>query len=320
VKSLPRGATPLDFAYSVHSEIGHHCVGSKVNGKIVPLRYRLKNGDTVEILTSPHSQPSEDWLTFVRTSRAQARIRQHIRQAEHKRSLEIGQEVMERELRRYGISLSRSQKDGTLARAASSLGYRIGDDLLVAVGYGKVAPDQILRQLVPAEKLAAPAEEPGVASRLTELFRKVARLPTGGVRISGIDDVLVRFGKCCNPVPGDSIVGFITRGRGVTVHTARCEKALTMDPLRRVDVSWDVKGDFKRVVAVRITSDDKPGLLARVSQIFGEAGVNIAQADVRSHADKAVLSFEVAVQDLKQLTTVMKSLERVEGVRSVERL
>jgi GTP pyrophosphokinase len=320
VKSLPRGATPLDFAYSVHSEIGHHCVGAKVNGKIVPLRYRLKNGDTVEILTSPHSQPSKDWLTFVRTSRAQARIRQHIRQAEHKRSLEIGQEVMERELRRYGISLSRSQKDGTLARAASSLGYRIGDDLLVAVGYGKVAPDQILRQLVPAEKLAAPAEEPGVASRLTELFRKVARLPTGGVRISGIDDVLVRFGKCCNPVPGDSIVGFITRGRGVTVHTARCEKALAMDPLRRVDVSWDVKGDFKRVVAVRITSDDKPGLLARVSQIFGEAGVNIAQADVRSHADKAVLSFEVAVQDLKQLTTVMKSLERVEGVRSVERL
>jgi guanosine-3',5'-bis(diphosphate) 3'-pyrophosphohydrolase len=320
VKSLPRGATPLDFAYSVHSEIGHHCVGSKVNGKIVPLRYRLKNGDTVEILTSPHSQPSKDWLTYVRTSRAQARIRQHIRQAEHKRSMEIGQEVVERELRRYGVSLSRAQKDGSLDKAAATLGYRIGDDMLVAVGYGKVAPDQILRQMVPAEKLAAPAEEPGVASRLTELFRKVARLPTGGVRISGIDDVLVRFGKCCNPVPGDPIVGFITRGRGVTVHTARCDKALAMDPLRRVDVSWDVKGDFKRLVAVRITSDDKPGLLARVSQIFGEAGVNIAQADVRSTADKAVLSFEVAVQDLKQLTAVIKSLERVEGVRSVERL
>jgi guanosine-3',5'-bis(diphosphate) 3'-pyrophosphohydrolase len=228
--------------------------------------------------------------------------------------------VVERELRRYGVSLSRAQKDGSLDKAAATLGYRIGDDMLVAVGYGKVAPDQILRQMVPAEKLAAPAEEPGVASRLTELFRKVARLPTGGVRISGIDDVLVRFGKCCNPVPGDPIVGFITRGRGVTVHTARCDKALAMDPLRRVDVSWDVKGDFKRLVAVRITSDDKPGLLARVSQIFGEAGVNIAQADVRSTADKAVLSFEVAVQDLKQLTAVIKSLERVEGVRSVERL
>ena len=319
VKSLPRGATPLDFAYSVHSEIGHSCVGAKVNGKIVPLRYRLKNGDTVEILTSPHAQPSKDWLTFVRTSRAQARIRQFIRQAEHRRSLEIGKEVAERELRRYGVSLSRSQKDGSLDKASATLGYRIGDDLLVAMGYGKVSPDQVVRLLVPEEKLATPAE-PGVTSRLTELFRKVARRPAGGVRISGIEDVLVRYGKCCNPVPGDPIVGFITRGRGVTVHTARCEKGLSMDPLRRVDVSWDVKGDLKRLVSVRVVSDDRPGMLARVSQIFSEAGVNIAQADVRAGTERAVLSFEVSVQDLKQLTAVMRSLEKVEGVHSVERI
>jgi len=320
VKSLPRGATPLDFAYAVHSEVGHKCVGAKVNGKIVPLRYRLKNGDTVEILTSPHSQPSKDWLTFVRTSRAQARIRQHIRQAEHKRSLEIGREVSERELRRYGVSLSRAAKDGSLEKAAATLGYRTGDDVLVAVGYGKVAPDQLVKQLVPAEKLAEPAVEAPVASRLTELFRRVARLPSGGVRISGIEDVLVRFGKCCNPLPGDPIVGFITRGRGVTVHTARCDKALAMDPQRRVDVSWDVKGDFKRIVAVKVVTEDKPGMLAKVSQTFSEAGINIAQANVRSASDKAVLSFEVSVQDLKQLTTVMRSLERVEGVHSVERV
>jgi GTP pyrophosphokinase len=321
VKSLPRGATPVDFAYAVHSEVGHHCVGSKVNGKIVPLRYRLKNGDTVEVLTSPHSHPSKDWLTFVRTSRAQARIRQHIRQAEHKRSLEIGHEVAERELRRYGLSLHRLQKDGALDKAAETLGYRIGDDVLVALGYGRVAPDQLLKQLVPPEKLAeATPPEPAAPSRLTELFRRVARLPAGGVRISGIDDVLVRFGKCCAPLPGDAIVGFITRGRGVTVHTARCEKALAMDPLRRVDVSWDVKGDFKRAVSVRVVAEDKPGMLAKVSQTFSEAGINIAQANVRSTADRAVLSFEVAVQDLKQLTSVMKSLERVEGVHTVERV
>ncbi len=320
VKSLPRGATPLDFAYAVHSEVGHKCVGAKVNGKIVPLRYRLKNGDTVEILTSPHSQPSKDWLTFVRTSRAQARIRQHIRQAEHKRSLEIGYEVAERELRRYGVSLSRASKDGTLLKAAAALGYRTGDDVLGAVGYGKVAPDQLVKQLVSEEKLAEPATEPPVTSRLTELFRRVARLPAGGVRIGGIEDVLVRFGKCCNPLPGDPIVGFITRGRGVTVHTARCEKALAMDPQRRVDVSWDVKGDFKRLVAVKVVADDKPGMLAKVSQTFSEAGINIAQANVRSSADKAVLSFEVSVQDLKQLNAVMRSLERVEGVHSVDRV
>jgi GTP pyrophosphokinase len=320
VKSLPRGATPVDFAYSIHSEVGARCVGAKVNGKIVPLRYRFKNGDTCEILTSPHSQPSKDWLTFVRTSRAQARIRQHIRQAEHKRSFEIGKEVAERELRRYGLSLHRLEKDGQLAKAASALGYRIGDDLLVALGYGKVAPRELLHQLLPPDQLAAARPpEPAPASRLTEIFRKVARRPAGGVRISGIDDILVRFGKCCNPVPGDAIVGFITRGRGVTVHTLGCEKALSTDPERRVDVSWDVKGDFKRLVQLRVVTSDRPGLLAKISQAFGEAGINIAQANVRTGDERAVHSFEVSVGDLKQLTAVMKSIERIDGVFSIER-
>jgi GTP pyrophosphokinase len=321
VKSLPRGATPVDFAYAIHSQIGEHCVGAKVNGKLVPLRYKLKNGDTVEILTSPHSHPSKDWLTFVKTSRATARIRQFIRQAEHRRSIEIGREVAEREFRRFGVTLGKVQKGGELEKAANVLGYRIADDLLAAIGYGKVAPADVLRQLVPAEKLAeAHPAEPQPTSRITEIFRKMARRPTGGVRISGIEDVLVRFGRCCNPVPGDVIVGFITRGRGVTVHTARCEKGLAMDPLRRVDVSWDVKGDLKRLVSVRVVSDDRPGMLAKVSQIFSEAGVNIAQADVRAGTERAVLSFEVSVQDLKQLTAVIRSLEKLEGVHSVERV
>jgi len=196
----------------------------------------------------------------------------------------------------------------------------VADEVLVALGYGKLAPDQLLKQVVPAEKLAAATPPPETAaSRLTELFRKVARRPTGGVRISGIDDVLVRFGKCCNPLPGDAIVGFITRGRGVTVHTARCEKALALDPLRRVDVAWDPKGDFKRLVSVKVVAADKPGMLAKVSQTFSEAGINIAQANVRSLVDRAVLSFEVSVHDLKQLTAVIRNLERVDGVHSVER-
>ena len=320
VKSLPRGATPVDFAYAIHSDVGARCVGAKVNGKIVPLRYRLKNGDTCEILTSPHSQPSKDWLTFVRTSRAQARIRQYIRQAEHKRSFEIGKEVAERELRRYGLSLHRLEKDGQFAKAAAALGYRVGDDLLVALGYGKVAPRDLLRQVLPPDQLAAARPpEPAPASRLTEIFRKVARRPAGGVRISGIDEVLVRFGKCCNPVPGDAIVGFITRGRGVTVHTLGCEKALGTDPERRVDVTWDVKGDFKRLVQLRVVTSDRPGLLAKISQAFGEAGINIAQANVRTGDERAVHSFEVSVGDLKQLTSVMKSIERIDGVFSIER-
>jgi GTP pyrophosphokinase len=322
VKSLPRGATPVDFAYAIHSQVGHRCVGAKVNGKIVPLRYKLKNGETVEVLTSPTSHPSKDWLSFVRTSRAQARIRQHTRQAEHARSLEIGREVAERELRRYGLNLTRLQKDGDLAKVASAMGYRIGDDLLVALGYGKVAPHQVLAKLLPPDKLAAPAVAPPPASRLTELFRKVAgRTAPVGVRISGVDDVLVRFGRCCNPVPGDAILGFITRGRGVTVHTLQCEKALAGDPQRRIDVSWDVKGEFRRPVSVRVVTNDRPGILARISQTFSEAGLNISQALCRTTGEaRAVNTFEVAVGDLKELNAVMKNIERIDGVFSVERV
>ena len=324
VKNLPRDATPLDFAYSVHSEVGEHTVGAKVNGKIVPLRYKLKNGDTVEILTSSTSHPSKDWLTFVKTSRAQTRIRQFIRQAERKRSLEIGREVAERELRRYGVSLNRLVKGGRLDEAAGKLGYKKADDLLVALGYGKVAPNQILQHVLPPEKLAQPPAVEQPASRLTELFRKVARLPgtTGGVRISGIDDVLVRYGRCCNPVPGDDIVGFITRGRGVTVHTRACDKALTLDPVRRVDVAWDTRAaEVKRPVSIRVVTDDRPGVLAQISKTISEAGMNITQATCRTTGlGRAVNTFEMAIGELKQLRDVMHKIEGIEGVVSVERV
>ncbi len=322
VKSLPLGATPVDFAYSIHSEVGAHTVGAKVNGKLVPLRHKLKNGDTVEILTSPHSHPSKDWLTFVKTSRAQARIRQFIRQAEHQRSIEIGREILDREARRFGMTLAKLQKGGELEKAASSLGYRGGDDAIAAIGYGKVAPFDILKKILPEDRLAqAHAPEPAPTSRLTEIFRKVARRPsTGGVRISGIDDVLVRYGKCCNPLPGDPVVGFITRGRGVTVHTSACDKVLGVDPERRVDVAWDVRGDLKRPVSLRVISADRPGLLARISQAFGEAGVNISQATVRTNDDRAVIDCEVSVGGLEQLKAVMRAIEGIDGVHSVERV
>ena len=322
VKSLPRGATPVDFAYTIHSEVGEHCVGAKVNGKLVPLRYKLKNGDTVEILTSPHSHPSKDWLTFVKTSRAQARIRQFIRQAEHRRSIEIGRDIAEREFRRFGLTLNKVHKGGELEKAAQALGYRQADDVLAAIGYGKVAPAQVLQQLLPAEKLAeaAPPEQPAVTNRITEIFRKMARRTTEGVRINGIEDVLVRYGKCCNPVPGDVIVGFITRGRGVTVHTVGCDKILGIDPERRVDVTWDAKADIKRQVSIRVITADRPGILAKLSQTFSEAGVNISQASCRTTpGEKAVNEFEVSVGDLKQLNSVIRSLEKIDGVQSVER-
>jgi GTP pyrophosphokinase len=314
----------VDFAYSVHSQVGEHCVGAKVNGKIVPLRYRLKNGDTIEVLTSPSSHPSKDWLGFVKTSRAQARIRSFIRQLERKRSHEIGLEIAERELRRFGMSLHKLQRSGELEKSAQAMGFKAGEDLIVALGYGKVEPRDFLRKFVSQEKLSGPAPEPapGPTARLTELFRKVAGRTTGAVQISGIDDVLVRFARCCNPVPGDEITGFVSRGRGVTVHVRGCERILDLDPLRRVEVHWDVRAsEHKRPVSIKVVTDDRPGVLAAISQQLSDAGMNISNANCRTIGnDKAVNTFEFAIGDLKALRDVMKRIEQLEGVMSVERL
>ncbi|MEN9799196.1 MAG: hypothetical protein RL653_2892 [Pseudomonadota bacterium] len=334
VKSLPRGATPVDFAYAVHSDVGSRCVGAKINGKIVPLRYKLKNGDTVEVLTSPQAHPSKDWLTFVKTSRAQQKIRGFIKEQQREKSLQLGRELMDRDFKRFGLNLNKLIKSGELRPHGEELGYRTEDDLLVAVGYGKVMPQQLVQKLVPPEKLEAPEppkpvepppERPGLVpglSRVTEMARKLVGAGRGsGVKIGGLDDVLVRFGRCCNPVPGDAIAGFITRGRGVTVHTADCEKALATDPQRRVDVSWNTSGEFKRPVSLRVLTQDRPGLLAEISQAFSKRGVNISQANCRATGDdRAVNTFEVTISDLKQLTELMRSIERLSGVYSVERI
>jgi GTP pyrophosphokinase len=338
VKSLPRGATPVDFAYAIHSDVGGRCVGAKVNGKIVPLRYKLKNGDMVEVLTSPQAHPSKDWLTFVKTSRAQQRIRNFIKQQQRDKSLQLGRELTEREFKRYQLNLNKLMKNGELKKLAEELGYRIEDDLLVAIGYGKVTPHQLIQRFVPQEKLAA-EERPPLSmpssngessgssmlpglSKVTDLAKRLVGRPAkSGVQIGGVDDVLVRFGRCCNPVPGDPIVGFITRGRGVTVHTDNCEKALATDPERRVDVSWDVRGDFKRPVTLRVLTADRPGLLADISNTFSKKGVNISQANCRATGDdRAVNTFEVTISDLKQLTELMRAIERLNGVHSVERI
>ncbi|AKJ04716.1 GTP pyrophosphokinase [Archangium gephyra] len=343
VKSLPRGATPVDFAYAIHSDVGGRCVGAKVNGKIVPLRYKLKNGDTVEVLTSPQAHPSKDWLTFVKTSRAQQRIRAFIKQQQREKSLQLGRELLERELKRYQLNFNKLLKTGALKKTCEELGFRVEDDLLVALGYGKVVPNQVIARVVPPEKLAAGSGDgkgtsaeaqtsgsggsgsssmlPGL-SRVTDFAKKlVGKQSSSGVQIGGVDDVLVRFGRCCNPVPGDPIAGFITRGRGVTVHTVGCDKALATDPERRVDVSWDVRGDFKRPVTLRVLTADRTGLLADISNTFSKKGVNISQANCRATGDdRAVNTFEVTISDLKQLTDLMRTIERLPGVYSVERI
>src|SRR3989454_2771498 len=250
VKRLALGSTPVDLAYAVHSEVGAHCVGAKVNGKIVPLRYKLKNGDSVEILTSPNARPNKDWLSFVKTSRAQAKIRNFIKAQQRERSIDIGRDLLEREFKRFDLNFTKIAKTREFLKAANDMGHSRADDLVSAVGYGKLSAANVLHKLYPQEKLK-PAEKidgdaNGTTSALTQLFRRVAQRSrtSGGVRIGGVDDVLVRYGKCCAPVPGDPIVGFITRGRGVTVHVQGCRKAMETDPERRVDVAWDVHADF----------------------------------------------------------------------------
>src|SRR5438477_1894334 len=332
VNSLPSGSTPVDLAYAVHSEVGAHCVGAKANGKIVPLRYKLKNGDSVEILTSPNARPNKDWLSFVRTSRAQSKIRNFIKQQQRERSIDIGRDLLEREFKRFDLNFAKVLKTPEFLKAANDMGHSRGEDLVSAVGYGKLSPANIMQKLYPeklAEKKAAAAPEPidgngaETGNRLTELFRRVAQRTrtTGGVRIGGLDDVLVRYGKCCAPVPGDPIVGFITRGRGVTVHVRGCRKAMETDPERRVDVAWDVHGEFKRSVNLRVRSDDRKGLLAQISETFADVGVNIIQANARSNGDRGALStFEVEIADVKQLNDVLSAIGRIPGVHSVGRI
>jgi GTP pyrophosphokinase len=322
VKALPKGATPIDFAYAVHSQVGEHCSGARVNGLIVPLRYALRNGDNIDILTSANQKPSKDWLKFVVTSRARTKIRHFIRMEQRERSRQLGRDLLGRELRKQDLALTTAERDGLLDAAAGRLRLGTADDLLVAVGYGKVNPTHAADAVLVDVKhdgsatSAQPAAEPPVAIKRPAPKRSIA-----GIRVQGEADILVKFAKCCSPVPGDSIVGFISRGHGVVIHTRECPKALDLDPARRVDVAWDEDSRTLRPVAVQVTCSDRPGLLAAISKSFTEHGVNISQAKCRTTEDgRAVNTFQVTVGHLDQLKTVLRNLGSIEGVVSATRL
>ena len=320
VKSFPRGATPIDFAYAVHSDVGHRCVGAKVSGKLVPLKYELKNGDIIEIITSPHHTPSKDWLKIVKSSRARNRIRAWIKTEERKHSIVLGKEICEKDFRKYSVNLQKIQKSGDFKRIAGEFGFAGDDDLLAAVGYGKITPGQIIGKLLPDEKIHERAErkesrQGAAAGKLKEKSSSEA------VEISGVDDVLVRFGKCCNPLPGDPIIGFITRGRGVTVHTADCKFALENDPERCIDVTWNRVKASVLPVKIRVLCHDVKGILAGISLAIANSEANIVSALVQSTVDKRGENiFEVNVVDLAHLQKVMNAVMKVKGVITVERI
>jgi len=318
---FPRGATPIDFAYAIHSEVGHRCSGARCNGAIVPIRHRLKNGDVVEIMTNPNQHPSKDWLEACVTTRATNRIRSFLRAEKRTKSINLGRELLEGEMRRVGMSMQKLLKnDAAVTRLVHAHHCGTMDELLLAVGYGKLAVEDVVASLTQKDKPETPDPELR-AGTLETLVRRVKGDSTTGIKVSGLDSVLVRYAKCCNPLPGDPIIGFITRGRGATVHRRECKKAFDTDPERRIDVTWDTRTKVNRPVSISVVTNNKPGILATISQTLSSQRVNISQANCRAEDDgRAHNTFTFQCADVTQLRSVMKAIGKLNGVVSVNRV
>ncbi|OGP76066.1 MAG: GTP pyrophosphokinase [Deltaproteobacteria bacterium RBG_19FT_COMBO_60_16] len=316
VKELPQGATTIDFAYAIHSEVGNHCVGAKVNGKMVPLKTVLKNGDVVEIITHPSHKPSRDWLKIAKTSRALNKIRVYVRQEQQEHSLALGRQILERELRKYALSVNKVLKAKEFEEVLQETRLKTADDYCIALGYGKMSLLPLLRRLVPPEQLEEKVKE----TRLGALIKRVTTKKPSAVVVKGMDDIFIRLGNCCHPVPGDPIVGFITRGRGVTIHAKDCPKALENDPARAIEVAWEAGSKAVHPVKLKVVCADKPGLLADISRTITASDVDIRRAVVMTTRDqRAICNFEVSVNDAQHLAVLIKSIEKVKNVYSVER-
>jgi GTP pyrophosphokinase len=316
VKRLARGATPIDFAFAVHTEVGLHCQGAKVNGRIAPLHRTLKNGDTVEILTAPGARPSRDWLAHVRTGRARAKIRQWIRQEEHDASLALGHEILGRELRRRRLP---KPTDEQSAEAARRLNLPDGDHVVAALGRGDSSGGQVIRALfpdLPDEAAEAPAPPPPTA-----IGRLVQRMRSGrGVRIQGVDGLMVRYSQCCQPVPGDRVTGYVTRGRGISIHRVDCPNVLALnDPERRMDLDWrEVEGEVF-TVRLALRGEDRRGLYADICSAISGTGTNIRNVELQSGEGGVAGTVIVEVENLSHLTKVIKAVKRVKGVTDIGR-
>lgn len=320
VKEFPVGATPIDFAYAIHTDIGNMCAGAKVNGKMVPLRTQLRNGDTIEIITSQNHHPSTDWLKYVVTSRARTRIRQWIKTEERARSITLGREISAKEFARAGLDLKRMINSGELEKVAGEFGLSDTDSLLASVGYGKVSVRQLLTKILPPEKL--PGRRKFSFKDMFGRFTSRAAESGSAVKVHGEDDVMVKFAGCCTPLPGDDIAGFITQGRGVSVHSAGCPNLLNVDRERMIDVEWDIDARATRPVKIEVVCRNTRGLLVEMTRAIQDADANIASADIRTipEEDKAVCTFEVEVHGIKHLRQITGSLQRIKKVLKVERV
>jgi len=321
VFAFPRGATPIDFAYRVHTDVGHRCVGARVNGKLVPLRTPLQSGDIVEILTSPTQTPSRDWLSSVGTSRARHKIRHFIHEEEKRQAVELGRRLLERELKKYKRTIKKLDADGSLARELPTWGFSKPEDLFAAIGYGKLAPRTALERFVSAEELARPEAEKK-ESAVSRVVRKILPFGTPDIVVVGHNDLLATLAKCCNPVPGEKIHGYVTRGRGVSVHSESCPnvKNLLYDPGRQIDVAWAGEKRASYAIELEVATSDRPGLLADVTQAIAGEGSNIRRIEARAEETReATVSVSLETSDLKQLEKIVNRIRAIPGVKDVVR-
>ncbi len=326
---LPREATPLDFAYTIHTEVGHTCVGAKVNGRIVPLRYKLRSGDIVEILTQPGHTPSRDWLTIVKSPRSRQKIKHWLNIHQRERAIEIGRKLIDKEARKYRIAL-KEISDDHLGTIANDYGLGKGDELLAGIGYGKFSARSILAKLVPAinPEIAAPAEEERRPGGLTSVVRRVFGSGDGSaLKVTGHDDLLVYRARCCNPIRGEEIVGYVTRGKGVAVHSRNCPNvhSLLYEPERRIAVEWAREahrgaGDAGYPVKITVFCDDRPGMLKQITAIISDANTNIRNIEAKTGDAHATVDVILEIEDLKHLERMITGIRKIPGVRDVQRV
>ena len=319
VMSFPRGATPLDFAYRVHTEVGHHCVGARVNGRLVPLRTQLANGDQVEVMTNPNRDPSRDWLNFVATSRAKSKIRHWLNTEQKKRAMDIGKRILEKELRKYKVSLKRFLDAPDLEEYLNSEGYARREDLLSAIGFGKANPRQALAKILTDDQLSRTAEPAGI---LRQVVRKILPGGSHAIEVKGHGDLLAFLAKCCNPLPGEEIVGYVTRGRGVSVHSRSCPNVrnLLFHPEREIEVDWARGREDRYQITLIIETADRPGMLARLTDAIAKLGSNITHIEADTfETGRGEIKVVCALKDLKQLEKLLKGIRAIAGVIDVHR-
>ncbi len=323
VKQLPVGATPIDFAFAVHSNVGAHCTGAKVDGRIVTLDYKLRTGEKIEILTRPDQKPRRDWLEFAKTSRAISKIRRYLRQEEEDEAVVLGRNVMEGELGRFDWTLDRTRSEGRLDAYLKERGHKSLDPLLVEVARGHQAQGDVARAILP-DGLWLSRQEEARRSRLAGLFNRLrGRTSRSPVLITGEDNVMVSYARCCNPLPGEEVVGYITRGRGITVHRIDCKSLEQLEEDRRVPVEWDLSQRTRHSNTLHIHCADRPGILASITKVCETSQVNIERASAKAGDNRGglgMVTLQLAVNDLAELTKVIRGVEKIPGVESVARV